>query len=212
MKFRDPGLTYGAVLAKVTGRATLRLANAPRLPFEFKGLADNVALYVDEIEALADGMRSDTDRTNQLIADGTYAVAMNPSKSFGPPLAKAPVPHFNFAPLKNALGRLQAAADDFDAAAASSSSSTEEINELLYTSERLLTRDAGLDGREWYKHHIYAPGFYTGYGVKTIPGVREAIEQRSFEKVEPQIMIAAEVLNAIAERIENLTTMLDGDT
>jgi N-acetylated-alpha-linked acidic dipeptidase len=212
MKFRDPGLTYGAVLAKVTGRATLRLANAPRLPFEFKGLADNVALYVDEIEALADGMRSDTDRTNQLIADGTYAVAMNPSKSFGPPLAKTPVPHFNFAPLKNALGRLQAAADDFDAAAASSSSSTEEINELLYTSERLLTRDAGLDGREWYKHHIYAPGFYTGYGVKTIPGVREAIEQRSFEKVEPQIMIAAEVLNAIAERIENLTTMLDGDT
>ena len=72
-----------------------------------------------------------------------------------------------------------------------------EINRLLYSSERLLTRDTGLDGRPWYKHFIYAPGFYTGYGVKTIPGVREAIEQREYGKVEPQIEIAAQVLKEI---------------
>ena len=72
-----------------------------------------------------------------------------------------------------------------------------------------MTRDAGLDGRPWYKHHIYAPGFYTGYGVKTIPGVREAIEQREYEKVEPQIEIAASVLNAMAERIEQVTRAID---
>jgi len=72
-----------------------------------------------------------------------------------------------------------------------------------------LTRDAGLDGRPWYKHHVYAPGFYTGYGVKTIPGVREAIEQREYEKVEPQIEIAASVLNAMAERIEQVTRAID---
>ena len=81
----------------------------------------------------------------------------------------------------------------------------------MYTSERLLTRDEGLDGRPWYKHHIYAPGFYTGYGVKTIPGVREAIEQREYDKVAPQIGIAAEVINTMAARIELLASNIQGD-
>ena len=212
MKFRDPGLVYGATLAKVTARATLRLANAPRLPFEFKGFADNVAMYVTELQELADSMRSETEQTNKLIEDGIYAVALDPNKSFGPPKLKAPVPHFNFAPLKNALGRLQEAADAFDAIAGSNAIASEEINRLLFTSERLLTRDAGLDGREWYKHHVYAPGFYTGYGVKTIPGVREAIEQRDYEKVGPQIDIAAGVLDAMAERIEILSEKVEGES
>lgn len=212
MKFRDPGLVYGATLAKVTARATLRLANAPRLPFEFQGFADNVAMYVTELQELADSMRSQTEQTNKLIEDGIYAVALDPNKSFGPPKVKAPVPHFNFAPLKNALGRLQEAADSFDAIAGSNAIASEEINRLLFTSERLLTRDAGLDGREWYKHHVYAPGFYTGYGVKTIPGVREAIEQRDYEKVGPQIDIAAGVLNAMAERIEILSEKVEGES
>lgn len=207
--FKDPGLKYGATLAKVAGRATLRLANAPRLPFEFTGLADNVAMYVSELEELADGMRDKTDMTNRLLEDGTYAAATNPYKTFGPPLAKEPVPHFNFAPLKNALGRLQQAAQEFDAAVTENDASSEEINNLLYTSERLLTRDAGLDGRTWYKHQLYAPGFYTGYGVKTIPGVRESIEQREYEKVGPQIGIAADVLNGMADRITELSELIE---
>lgn len=208
--WKDPGLVYGATLAKVTGRATLRLANAPRLPFEFMGLADNVSMYVDEIEALADDMREATANNNRLITDGIYAVALNPNNEFGPPTEKSPVPYFNFAPLKNALSRLQSAAMAYDSLAAAHSDTSEEINNLLYTSERLLTRDAGLEGRSWYKHHIYAPGFYTGYGVKTIPGVREAIEQREFENVAPQIDIAANVLNDMAERIEFLSSKIGG--
>jgi N-acetylated-alpha-linked acidic dipeptidase len=203
--WKDPGLVYGATLAKVTGRATLRLANAPRLPFEFVGFVDNVASYVDEIEKLADDMRASTEKTNKLIADGVYALALNPNRKLGPPSEKAAVPHFNFAPLRNALARLDAAAVEFDATAAEHTTTSEEINNLLFTSERLLTRDAGLDGRTWYKHHIYAPGFYTGYGVKTIPGVREAIEQREYEKVAPQMEIAAGVLNDMAARIEMLS-------
>lgn len=207
-RWNDPGLVYGATLAKVTGRAALRLANAPRLPFEFEGLADNVALYVDELEELADTLRQETEETNQLLADGIYAIALNPDKSLGPPMENPPVPHFNFAPLRNALARLQAAANEFDTAAENNAATSREINHLLFTSERLLTRDAGLEGRTWYKHHIYAPGFYTGYGVKTIPGVREAIEQREYEKVDPQIDIAAHVLNGMAERIENLSSKI----
>ena len=207
--WNDPGLVYGETLPKVTGRATLRLANAQRLPFEFLGLADNIALYVSELEELADTMREETAKTNELIDSGAWAAALDPNKSLGAPARHEPVPHFGFAPLKNALERLQTAATAYDAAAKSSTVTSEEINNLLYTSERLLTRDEGLDGRPWYKHHIYAPGFYTGYGVKTIPGVREAIEQREYEKVEPQIEIAASVLNNMAERIEQVTSLID---
>jgi N-acetylated-alpha-linked acidic dipeptidase len=206
--WKDPGLAYGATLAKVTGRATLRLANAPRLPFEFKGFADNVAMYVTELEELATKMREQAERVNKLIADGSYAAALNPDKSLSAPREKPPVPHFNFAPLQNALGRLQIAANDFDTSATKHATTSAEINELLYTSERLLTREAGLEGRPWYKHHIYAPGFYTGYGVKTIPGVREAIEQEKFDLVEAQIEVAADVLNSMSERIESLSKMI----
>lgn len=209
--FQDPGLVYGATLAKVTGRASLRLANAPRLPFEFRGFADNIELYVGELEELADSMRKETAETVRLIDEGTYAAAINPYKSIGAPLKNEPVPYFNFAPLKNALDRLQKAADRFDELSKEKFTASESLNNLLYTSERLLTRDAGLEGRPWYKHHIYAPGFYTGYGVKTIPGVREAIEQREYDNVAPQISIAAEVLNGMADRIEVINEEIGGD-
>lgn len=202
--WRDPGLVYGVALSQVTGRATLRLANAPRLPFEFTGFADNIALYISELEELANTMREDTERTNRLVDEGVYRMALDPEKELGPPKKQPPVPYFNFAPLKNALDRLQSAAEEYESKAAGSPPS-EEVNRLLYTSERVLTREQGLDGRPWYKHHIYAPGFYTGYGVKTIPGVREAIEQREYDAVAPQVALAAEVLNGMADRIETIT-------
>jgi len=77
-------------------------------------------------------------------------------------------------------------------------------NQLLYRSERKLTQEAGLPGRPWFTHHIYAPGFYTGYGVKTIPGVREAIEQREFTLAEEEIYTAAEVIQGMADHVKQL--------
>ena len=204
-KWIDPGLVYGEVLAQVAGHATLRLANAPRLPFEFKGFTDNVSVYISEIETLADDMRTNTDETNQNITDGIYDLILDPTKSFGPPTAQAQVPFFNFAPLKNALTRLESAAENYETAIASGIAATTEENYLLYQTERELIRQEGLNGRPWYKHHIYAPGFYTGYGVKTIPGVREAIEQRQFDEVAEQIGIAAEVLTKMAVKVEELS-------
>ncbi len=112
------------------------------------------------------------------------------------------MPHFNFAPLHNALGRLDKAAGAYDEIASSGAPASAQVNNMLYTSERLLTREGGLPGRSWYKHHIYAPGFYTGYGVKTLPGVREAIEEREFDQVEIQIVLAAEIIDGLSERIE----------
>lgn len=199
--WRDPGLVYGVSLAQVAGRATLRLANAPRLPFEFQGFADNIALYVTELEELADTMRRETELTNTRLDDGTYAAALNPYETLGPPPREAEVPFFNFAPLRNALDRLQSAADAYAEIAASGTAASADVNEMLFTTERLLTRDEGLPGRSWYKHHIYAPGFYTGYGVKTLPGVREAIEQREYSTVGEQIAIVAGVLDGLSDRI-----------
>lgn len=207
--WRDPGLAYGVALAEVAGRATLRLANAPRLPFEFSGFADNIALYVSELEALADEMREQTETVNRRLDEGVYDAALNPYETLGPPKREAPVPYFNFAPLKNALDRLQTAADAYAEIAAEGGPATAEVNELLYTTERLLTRVAGLPGRSWYKHHIYAPGFYTGYGVKTLPAVREAIEQRDYAMVAEQIPITAAVVDRLSERIE---TIVDKET
>ncbi len=115
------------------------------------------------------------------------------------------MPFFNFAPLSNSLERLRNAAASYEDALDNGEVRADdlaELNALLYSSERLLTREGGLLGRPWYKHHIYAPGFYTGYGVKTIPGVREPIEQRSYETVDPQIELAAAVINDMAERID----------
>ncbi len=203
--WRDPGLAYGAALARVAGRATLRLANAPRLPFEFTGLADNVALYLEEIEELADAMRAETAGTNARIASGVYELARDPLKGPGPPAAKPPVPFFNFAPLKNAAAELRAAAEAYAGGALLRPAASERENRLLYTSERELTRDDGLPDRPWFTHHIYAPGLHTGYGVKTLPGVREAIEQRQYDRAAAEIETAAEVLRGMAARVRLLS-------
>jgi N-acetylated-alpha-linked acidic dipeptidase len=184
------------------------LANAPRLPFEFVAFADNVSTYVDELTELADEMRKETAANNEMIDEGVFDLALDPTYTLGPPKKQAPVPFFYFAPLENSLARLEVAAVRYAAASADNQKVNDEINRLLYTSERILTRSEGLEGRDWYKHHIYAPGFYTGYGVKTIPGVREAIEQRTYDEVDGQIEVAASVLNDMAARIELLATAL----
>jgi N-acetylated-alpha-linked acidic dipeptidase len=207
IQFQDPGMLYGAALAKLAGRATLRLANAARLPFEFTGFADNVFLYLTELEELADKQRETTEETRQLVEQGVYAIALDPNKTLGPPMVEAAVPYFNFAPLQNAVKRLELAAAAFDQLSKQAIAS-EKVNEQLYTTERLLTRAEGLQGRDWFKHFIYAPGFYTGYGVKTIPGVRESIEQREYAKVDAEIVIAAEVLDGLTARIMNVVEQL----
>ena len=203
--FRDPGMVYGVALAQVAGRATLRLANAPRLPFEFTGLADNLGLYLEQLEELANNMREQTLETNARIDSGVYDLALDPTRTLGAPLKKEEVPYFNFAPLNNALDELNRAAEVYAGVAGNGAAISAADNKLLYTSERELTREDGLPGRPWFRHHIYAPGFYTGYGVKTLPGVREAIEERQYALVEDEIFIAADVISGMAARVRALS-------
>ena len=205
-RFGDPGFVYGIALAKVCGRATLRLANAEVLPFEFTNFAETVSQYASEVTRLLETMREDTKFSNNTISSGQWLAVQDPKDKLAAPKLKDTVPHLNFAPLHNALVKLQSSAARFQKASKDRPLSREkqaELDRLLYSTERALTRRAGLPRRDWFRHHIYAPGFYTGYGVKTLPGIREAIEQRDWKEAEEQIVIAAQVLEKFAASIDN---------
>jgi N-acetylated-alpha-linked acidic dipeptidase len=217
-RFMDPGYEYGLALARTAGRIVLRLANADLLPFEFEALADEVGIYVGELEELADSMRKETAEVHRRLDAGYYTAAADPTETYVPPAREAEVPHLNFAPLRNASERLDRAAAAYAGAIGSiqgrpasewpSDETLAEVDGILYRSERALTREEGLPGREWYVHHLYAPGFYTGYGVKTLPGVREAIEQREWTEVEAQVEVAAGVIEAVAAEVERAAGLL----
>jgi N-acetylated-alpha-linked acidic dipeptidase len=200
VRFSDPGFAYGAALAKVGGRATLRLANADILPFRYSAFADNVSRYVDEVVKLADDERSSAARERKLLEDGVYGLAADPTKAFVAPVAPEAVPHLNFAPLMNARDGLNAAAAELKAALEGATAS-EELNRLLYVAERVMTSMDGLPKRPWFRHQIYAPGYYTGYGVKTLPGVREAIEEAEWEEVGRQIERVSGTLRNVSDHL-----------
>ena len=202
-RFGDPKFDYGVTLAKTTGRMMLRLANADSLPFEATTFTDTLGKYVSEVTKLADTMRAETEEKNRQIRERTMEIAADPTKPFVAPKPEEPVPHLEFAPLENALDRLKKAARDFDKASSRGDAAMMRL-------EHALTRDEGLPGRSWYKHHVYAPGFYTGYGVKTLPGVREAIEQRKWKEANEQIVILARVLDGYASLLERSTTQPPG--
>ena len=211
-RFKDPNFQYGVTLAKVAGRTSLRLANAHILPFEFTHFTSVVKKYANEVINLVGSLREDANRHNMLINNGTYALASNPKNNLKVPEKKASVPYFNFAPLDNALIILTAQSDNFTKTVNNRSlsyHSRRNLNTILRNMERALTREHGLPKRPWYKHHIYAPGFYTGYGVKTLPGVREAIEQSEFEQVQSQIDILASVINKFSSKIKEAISLFE---
>ena len=205
-RFKDPDFTYGAALVKVAGRTTLRLADADVLPFEFERFSKTLAGYGKEVMDLTEKMREQTARENKLIKEGAYKLAADPTQPFFAPKAKEEVPYLNFAPLQNGLTRIQELAGEYDAAAATALPVAERdrLNGLFMDLERQLTRPEGLPRRPWFVHHVYAPGYYTGYGVKTLPGVREAIEQREYAEAQEQIGKLGEVLGAYADQMEKI--------
>ena len=212
-RFRDPGFAYGVALADLAGNATLRLANAPVLPFRFSGLADNLSFYLGELTKLADDERKAAQRTNRMLREGTFDLALDPERSLSPPPAVPEVPHFNFAPLMNAIDRVTENARALDAAldtlGADSDIDLAALNARLFRSERALSSREGLPGRDWYRHQIYAPGFYTGYGVKTLPRVREAIEAELYDQVDAEIAITAQVLEAFADYLSETRSLIE---
>lgn len=216
-RFLDPGHAYGVALAQLAGRVTLRLANADLLPFEFAGLARVLEVYLEELEKLAEETREATEKHNKNVAEGVFAAFADPTKPFIEVAPKVAVPEIDFGPLEAAIGKVREAADKYGAAYehlaavgfALPPQARAQIDEVLYTSERALSAPTGLPRRPWFRHHIYAPGFYTGYGVKTLPGVREAIEKRYWSETELQIVKLAAILERLAVHITLASQMLE---
>ena len=185
LKFSDSTFEYGRALSQVNGTIVMRLAGADVLPFEFTNLADTVGRYIDDIDRLA--RRSAPPKPIDLASLRTATRALGESaRRYEEALARAEAKGFAKVKQPGAL------------------------NELLYKSERRLTNEQGLPRRPWFRHQIYAPGFYTGYGVKTIPGLREAIEQKQWTEVEPQMKTAVAAIDALRSQVDAATRLLEG--
>jgi N-acetylated-alpha-linked acidic dipeptidase len=217
-RFGDPTGDYAVAMAQTAGRVTLRFANADTLPLSFDNFADTVARYVTELIKLAATTRDEIDEKNRRVAEGTYAAVFDPTQAYVAPRAEPPAPALDFAPLQNALSRLQESAKNYQTALAASpaqerlrSRETQvQLDNVLMGFERSMTREEGLPRRSWFKHQIYAPGFYTGYGVKTIPGVREAVEQHDWKEAGEQMTLASGVIARAAAEIDRATALLQG--
>jgi N-acetylated-alpha-linked acidic dipeptidase len=216
VRFGDPGFVYGVAEAQTIGRLVLRVANAGVLPMQFGSFAATLDTYLKELHALADGKRKKVEELTQLLEKKAFELATDPTRVVAPPEREPEVPYLNLAALDNALARLKKSTKAYDDAYAAfvargvemSAPQAAQLNALLRGMERTLTNARGLPGRDWYRHYIYAPGLLTGYGVKTLPGVREAIEENEWERANQYAVLTADVLAKYCERLDQATAWL----
>jgi N-acetylated-alpha-linked acidic dipeptidase len=211
-RFGDPGLRYGVVLAETGGRLVLRTADADVAPFQFGDLAADVAENLDELHKLVGTMRERSTTVDRLLDQNAFALAADPTKASAPPPRDDGVPTIDFGPLDAAVARLKTSAAAYDAALAGAGSlspaTQAKLDATLIGVEHALTDPQGLPGRPWYQHLIYAPGLLTGYGAKTLPGVREALEGRRWAEAGEFIGRTAKAIDAAADRIDAAAAIL----
>jgi len=214
--FSDTDFVYGRALAQTVSTAVVRLAGAEILPFDFKALAHTVGGYVKELKALLENRQMEIRERNLQIEEGLFQATADPRRPTVPPQKEEVPPHLNFAPLDNALDLLERSAERYAAAADSvllsddplPADAVRPLNQKLKESERRLTNPDGLPRRPWFKHLLYAPGVYTGYDVKTVPGVREAIEQKRYEEANEEIVRVARALEDEAALVDSAASDL----
>jgi N-acetylated-alpha-linked acidic dipeptidase len=216
--FSDTDFTYGRTLSQTAGTTVIRLADADLLPYDFNGLADTIHVYLDELQKLLKTKQDEAVERNKEIEEGVFAAIADPKKTSVPPPVEQVPPHLNFAPLQNASDALTSSAERYQRALekvtkngelALSPAALQALDSTLIQSERKLISSDGLPGRPWFRHLIYAPGAYTGYGVKTIPGVREAIEQKKWKEADEQIVRATNALQNEATLVDSAAQELE---
>ncbi len=216
IRFGDPNFVYCAALAQTAGRIVLRASEADVLPMRFTDLADNVDRYASEVEKLTDQERQSAVTINNMINQGVFKLAADPQQVYAPPPSPSDVPILVYAPLNSAVSSLKRSAKAYDAALGRAAAQDynlpaadlARLNGILQSIEQQLANERGLPGRPWYKHMLYAPGAYTGYAAKTLPGVREAIELRRWPDATDYITVVAETLARAAARIDDATGTL----
>jgi N-acetylated-alpha-linked acidic dipeptidase len=219
--FADTNFVYGRALAQTVGTAVMRLAGAELIPFNFADLSETVNHYVGQLDTLAKHEADSIAELDREVRDGVFAATNDPHRPMVAPDTLPLAPHLDFAPLQNGADALTHAAAEYAQAvtaaqandgAALASPAIANVNTTLVQSERALTSPQGLPGRPWYEHLIYAPGLYTGYGVKTVPAVREAIEQHQWSEADAQIIRVGEVLKAEAALVKRAAQELKAVT
>jgi N-acetylated-alpha-linked acidic dipeptidase len=219
--FSDTDFSYGRAMAQTAGTAVLRLAGADLLPLEFKDFADTVGTYSESLKKWVKDKQVAVRERNQEIEEGVFTATVDPKETFVPPAQEDPPPYLNFAPLDNAVEGLTRSAARYQKAlekaqasgsVALTQASLQKVNQTLMDSERQLTRPEGLPGRPWFKHQVYAPGFYTGYDVKTLPAVREAMEQKKWREADAALVEIGKLLDAESALILRATEELENAT
>ena len=213
-RFSDGKFIYGTTLSKVNGRLVLRLSEADILPFRFVNMVDNIGKFVEQNKKLSEDIRKSTKSLNDLLDNNDFAISSNPKKTYLPPKRLLQVPEFDFKPLDAALARLSTSAWKYEEALLKfqkGSLTTErksEINALLRSVDQAFIYSKGLPRRDWFKNMMYAPGYYTGYGVKTLPGIREGLEERKWNEVRVYIKEVSKALDRASENINSASRIL----
>jgi len=216
-RFSDGDYIYGTTLAKVNGRLVLRLSEADILPFRFMNMAENIGTFIESNKKLAKTVAEKTKRRNRLLNEKAFTISANPKKTYLPPKRLDDVPEFDFTPLEAAHQRLKTSAMNYEKALSSmkkGSMSAEikiQVNRLLKDVEQAMTREEGLPRRNWFRNMIYAPGFYTGYGVKTLPGIREGLEERKWDETHLFIGEVTKALDRASAKINAATDILKAE-
>jgi N-acetylated-alpha-linked acidic dipeptidase len=216
VRFGDPHFAYGAALAKVAGRVVLRTADAEVVPMRFGDFSATLDRYVGELHKLVDSMRKATAQQHKLLDRHAFKLDADPTRPVAPPARDSDVPAIDLAPLDQAAKKLAQSAQAYHVAYAKRAAAgltmpaaqLQQVNALMARMEQALTDADGLPGRAWFKHMIYAPGMLTGYGVKTVPGVREAIEGRRWAEADRYAAITAHVLDGYRAQLDRLTALL----
>jgi N-acetylated-alpha-linked acidic dipeptidase len=213
--FSDTEFVYGRTLAQTVGLLVLRLADAELLPFEFGDFADTMQEYTKDLKKLLQQKQEDVAERNRELDEGAFLATSDPRRPTLPPPKEEVPPHLNFAPLDNALVALQRSAERYGKARAAAEGRplprdlAARVNAFLIRSERVLLSPEGLPRRPWYRHLLYAPGVYAGYGARTMPGAREAIELKRYSEAEPEIARIAKALRDEAALVDSAAAELE---
>jgi N-acetylated-alpha-linked acidic dipeptidase len=216
--FSDGDFVYGRALAQTVGTSVMRLADAEVLPFDFVNFADTVEKYTKNLQKLLADKQEEIGERNQELDEGLFKATLDPRRPTVAPAREEVPPHMNFAPMQNAVDALTRSAKHYHEALSQKQASLGEdalaaklgnLNHELIESERRLTNADGLPRRPWYKHLLYAPGVYSGYGAKTVPGVREGIELKRYAEAEQEIVRVSKALENEAALIESAARELE---
>jgi N-acetylated-alpha-linked acidic dipeptidase len=206
--FGDKESLYGAALAQTAGTAVMRFADADVLPYDFTNLADTIGGYSTELKALVKQLQRDAATRKRNIDMGFYKLAADPQDPVTLPGLLSSPPDMDFSALDHAVAALKAAADKFNQSRAAGLTASPEklkaINAELTLAERKFLSADGLPRRPWTQNILYAPGWYTGYGVKTLPGVREGIEDGRYSEATAQLGIVVQSVQNEADYVNKI--------